>query len=381
MILFKTYRTPILPYLLGVLVTLTGIAPTFAQHNGSATQGITATFYNGGLFNYRYDMPRFSFPGLYGFSLGYYKDTPGTKAWHSRYGNPRLAAEMEGFTFGAPNELGNIISTTGLVSFRLLQNQYFCLSANIGTGLVYSHKRFDPDRNPRNEAISTRISYVLRAGAEVSTHLNQNFVLGWRLGFRHYSNGSMRMPNNGLNFLVTGLNLKYQLSANPLPKKVATTPDSINRKAWHIHALIAIAAKESAVESQQLPAFTTSLYLSKRTSFYNSVMVGFDGFKYAQATQEAYAIANKIDRGDRPLSGYQMAVTVGNLLHFGKLGLITQVGFYLYEPDQLYSSWYQRYGLRLMSNRGLFLQAAVKGYGLSSDLFEFGTGFRLSFKQ
>lgn len=108
--------------------------------------------------------------------------------------------------------------------------------------------------------------------------MTSTYFINFNAAFRHYCNGKLNLPNNGMNFPVFGVGIKFV----PRPKPIHFTPDSSRSYDRRIkfNAMSAIAWREVLQEDIKHRAFSASLYVSKQITKFNTVLLGIDGFYY-----------------------------------------------------------------------------------------------------
>lgn len=337
--------------------------------------------YYGGVFRYKPSMPVLEMTNLYGIELYANKITNGSKPWQQLFNYPQVGYAAAYYNYGKPKELGSVVSLATYLDFTIDPTKKTQWRINIGTGLVYSNRRFDELTNPDNKAISSRISYILRGTIHYEIQLSQSYYFNINAAFRHYSNGKLNMPNNGMNYPIVGVGVRYV----PHPEKLTyyKNPFPEFDRRTHFNVMFSTSWREVLQEDTKHKAYSISAYLSKRVSKFNSLLLGLDGFSYEK---ESVIYANSVwhlkngtpEDNTADNDGRQAAITVGTELHMDKLSVIVQGGFYVYKPQEYYeSTWYQRYGLKYYAHKNIFTQFTLKAHSRTADLIEFGAGVQL----
>lgn len=352
----------------------------FAQDKPSWSYGVNP--YYGGVFRYKEDMPQLQMSGLHGLELYAVKMTNGKRQWEKMYNYPHIGIAASYFNYSVPKELGEAFTFTSYLDVTTNNRKRHQWRLNIGTGFVYSTKRYEEQTNPNNKAISSKISYVLRGTIHHEVKLSEQYYFNVNFAFRHFSNGKLNIPNNGMNFPIVGVGLRYV----PNPTKISFIKDTLRAidKKIHFNLMGSASWREVLREDYKQKAYSMSFYLSRQLTRYNTLLIGVDGFLYdkesvRKAAQVYYFLEDNpqkdIDIND---DGRQMAVTVGTELLFGKLAVILQGGIYVYKPQVYYeSTWYQRYGFKYKIAHHFFPQVTLKSHSRTADMVEFGLGISL----
>lgn len=360
------------------IVTLFFTQNLIAQQNPSWSFG--ANPYYGGVLRYKEDMPKLQMSNLHGIELYAAKITNGNHRWEKLFNYPHVGFAASYFNYGLPKELGSVYTLTSYLDVTANNHRRNQWRLNIGTGFVYSTRTYEAVENPDNKAISSKISYVIRGTIHHEIKLSDQYYFNLNLAFRHYSNGKLNMPNNGMNFPVAGIGLRYV----PNPQKINFERDTVKTidKKWHINLMGATAWREVLSEDTKHKAYSSSLYVSRQITRYNTILLGVDGFLYAsESVKKARAVYNEkqgIIQSSLDDDGRQLALTVGSELLLGKMMVILQGGFYVYKPQDYYeSSWYQRYGFKYMLTPNVFPQVTLKAHSRTADMVEFGLGLSI----
>lgn len=70
------------------------------------------------------------------------------------------------------------------------------------------NKQYDPETNPNNKAISTKINWSFRSFLYYRLLTENSFNLRLGLGYIHHSNGHTKLPNQGLNSIAGSISVQ-----------------------------------------------------------------------------------------------------------------------------------------------------------------------------
>ncbi|MGK7391958.1 MAG: acyloxyacyl hydrolase [Candidatus Cyclobacteriaceae bacterium M2_1C_046] len=337
----------------------------------SYTYGITP--YYGAVLRYKPEMPAVKFSNLYGAEAYILKQTDGTRYWEERYNYPKLGLAVSYFNYGEPAELGEVVSLTGFIDIGLKSYKRSELRFSLGTGLVYSSVIYDSEFNPDNKAVGAKISYVLRGNLYYTYHLNELWDVNFNFTFRHYSNGRMNMPNNGMNFPAVGIGASY--SPDQTEYKTPEKEQYSKGIRWSLFG--SAAWREVYYDDYKHKAYSASFVISKRITWYNSLLIGLDGFYYTPESVRRHFTPRGVNLEIDEIDGRQVGITFGNEIYFGKLAFLIQGGIYIYDPHKIWKSWYQRYALKYYVHENGFIQIGLKSHTRTANMVEWGLGVRL----
>ena len=156
-------------------------------------------------------------------SLGRYH-TNNPQQWAQRLKGPKTGFSIGVTDFGNLDSLGIALTVLPFIEFNAFGSKRFkVLSA---MGVSYFTKKFDPETNPLNRAVTTHITWAFRM------YLYYQFLesqkVDWRvgLGYSHHSNGHTRLLNIGYNSFLVSLSADIK---NPL-QQASFTDASITPK-------------------------------------------------------------------------------------------------------------------------------------------------------
>jgi hypothetical protein len=241
-----------------------------------------------------------------------------------------------------------------------------------GIGLVYSTRKFDEETNPYNKAISTDIAYVLQGSLRYDINISQHWIISPTFSFRHFSSATLGIPNNGMNFPLIGVGIGYQPGYYIQPLK----KDSIFAIDKRIHFTLSsgLAIKKVLRVDDRHKIFCVSFYADRQITKYNSLVVGFDAFYNNSLYSEHLKHARPVD--ESTIDHRQFALTVGQELFIGKIGVLTLGGIFLYQPHKFGGSFYQKYGIKYYITKDVFLGSILKVYTGTADYMEWAAGVK-----
>lgn len=333
-----------------------------------------ANGYYGAILRYRSGISVLNFTHAHAVEIFANIQTKGRKEWQRRYNHPQIGFALSYYNYGVPHELGEAYSITSYYDNYLLKGRKNNVRFSLGTGFVYSTRRYEPITNEGNSAIGSKISFALRGNVRYEIALNPRLFLNFDLAFRHFSNGGLNKPNNGMNFPLIGTGIRYQ------PNSVApvTSPKSHESydKRIRFNLKIATARKEVLLIDEKHPIYSISMYASRKISHTNALLIGVDGI-WDSALRHEYINISLTPPPDEEIDPKRYGISVGHDLQMGKLSFLFQFGGYLYEPQGLFPDLYQRYGLKYNLTRFLSVNAMLMAHTGKADFVEFGLGVHL----
>lgn len=310
-----------------------------------------------------------------GILLSYNRKTFGEKEWQSRFGFPDWgfsAAYQDLKNF----HLGEAYSAYAHYNFHFFNRN---LQLRVGQGLAYMTKPFDVETNPQNNAFGTTITsstYLLANYRKENIYHGFGFHAGATI--IHYSNANVRAPNNSTNTWFFNAGINYTLNKDEKPefkiwkKRKYTEPIAIN-------AVARLGFNESDFRgSGQFPFYDFSIYADKRINVKSSLLAGSELFIAEFLKEFRDFMANSFpEQGITGDENFQrVGIFVGHELHLGKTSVMTQLGYYIYQPIFFESKFYNRIGLQRRFTDNIFASVTLKSHGAKAESVSLGVGYR-----
>jgi hypothetical protein len=311
-----------------------------------------------------------------GAVLSWNKLTNGDKFWQSRYNYPDYGLSFVHQDFGNPI-LGYNVSLNGHFNFYFLKRR---LMLRLGSGIGYMSNPFDKETNPKNIAISTRLTsstlVMLNYKAENILFNKIGFQAG--LMFTHHSIGNIKSPNMGINTLAINMGLIYDFSKKEREFKPLADETAFSKKIQYNIVLRSGANQSDRVGTKRYPFLVFSGYAERKIAHTNSLQAGTDIF-LSYFLKEYLRYESILDRGqtDPNADFKRVGIFVGHELFINKFSFLTQVGYYLYYPNDFGERYYIRAGFKYYISKNIFGVASIKSHGADAEAFEFGIGYKI----
>jgi hypothetical protein len=315
-----------------------------------------------------------------GFQLDMYEQVNGTKDWHKTYGLPRVGLSLQTIFMNKPDTFGTSFSLLPSFQLRVFKFKNSEISGKLELGGAYVTKTFKYASNFENRAISSPINFAVGIAAVYNKKISKHLDLNVALGYFHISNGSLMIPNGGMNIytLKTGMNYFF----NETPYSLRTKPDfSLANKSIYYTAYLAGAYREQGTFAyrKKFPAFTIHQAIMKPINKILNVGIGFDMFY--DASQVLYDDTLKLVSQVKESQKLLAAFGICGELNFGKLAFPLEFYKYIYDLDVVKRPVYLRFGLTYYPYKGMYVGCYFKGSNnkynsFGSDFMEFVLGWR-----
>ena len=311
-------------------------------------------------------------------SIGWNKKAKTNSVWRERYNYPDSGLFLIYQNFNNKN-LGSSTAlnytTTFYLRDRNVQNQF---TIQLGFGFGYITHPFDFDANMSNVSTSTHVV--------TSQHLKLNYsrprILGkfglqGGLSFTHFSNGSFKKPNLGINSIFFNIGLNYHNAESmPLYKKSAEKEEFL-KQPIHFSMSLNAGIHETKPGMGTKAVYFANGYVHKRVARKSNLQVGVD-FYNSQSAKDNARYRSIIEGKTEPKDHKQIGVFVGHELFFNKLSLETQVGYYIYRPLVFHPRIYQKTSFKyFFNNRKSALGINLKFHNFEAEFISLGLHHQL----
>jgi len=325
----------------------------------------------------------------FNFRIGFQSD--GTKQkWDQLYGFPVYglgfySAYFDGGELGTPQALYIFMRSPVIRGKKLSWNW------ELSAGVSYGFEKYDPTVNPDQQIIGSSVNVYFNAGTGLSYLIGKRWDITLDMDMTHFSNGSTRTPNIGVNLM--GLAIGGRYSFNPVrnyTKKVADGYRPQTRAVFerrempkyprHLELILfgSIGGKTTTTQIYDGPTYfisSVSVDLAWAYHHVGKVGIGFDGF-YESALRDYPVKIEDATFADLSYAGIHIA----HYLKMYRLTLITQLGYNLSPHVDHKGNTYIQVGGSYDITENYFVRAALKTRnGAVADFIEWGMGYRIPF--
>ncbi len=297
--------------------------------------------------------------------------TYGKKSWQQFNGYPEIGIA---FLYGNPGSLtyvGHIGSAFGFASFPLMRSKIIKADFRMGFGAGWVEKPFDPRNNYKNLLIGSRLNACINFLLSTQLQVTRQIALDAGFSFTHLSNGSVKVPNYGLNIPGISLGLKYIFNPDLKFEKKKAPP---LQKKWGYYLFSFAAAKESyplesAVYLVNVLNFEMLKDFSHTARFGGGVNFTYDR---AASNEIPYSATYEFDKSKFKL---QASIYAAYEYVMGNLSVPVQLGVYLYN-NYAVQALYQNIGIRYRFAPHWIAGVELKAHLGNGDFIQWGIGYK-----
>lgn len=265
-----------------------------------------------------------------------HRDNP--QQWAQRLNKPRTGLSLGLTNFGNLDSLGLAFTVLPYIEFNLFKNKR--LKSLVGFGGSYFTEQFDPMTNPKNQAVTTDLTWAFRAHFYYQVLKTNNTVWNLGFGYSHHSNGHTRLLNQGYNSFVAGLSVElrrpefFNTPAIAPVEYQKTTQNYISLRYGHGFNVLALAIND------QRPVYSLAAEFGRVYNNTFKLGIGFayrlygHYYDYIKNDESLVQDGREFDffKEDPWRYGTNFAITVNGEFLLNHIGLDLQLGFNLHKP-------------------------------------------------
>jgi len=293
-----------------------------------------------------------------------------TSTWASLYNRPEIGCGLMFMNLGQPELTGNIFAIMPSITTTIGHLGKTDIRFKAGSGLGYLTKKFDAYTNRRNQAIGSHLNGAMQLFILLERLPSSGGAFNGGIGITHFSNGSFRVPNLGVN--MPSLFFGYSLAS--VNRRSIHTVDTFEFRKWQTS--FAYAFKERTLTRPKgFHIFNAEVVHLTRRSMKADWRQGMD--IYTDKTHHYLDYPGESLKGLNPLEMTEVGIFVGHQWLLSKVHFKADVGIYLYKPSQNKFITYQRMGFNYHFHRHFYATANLKTHFGIADHFTWGIGYRL----
>lgn len=309
-----------------------------------------------------------------GFKITFNKQTRGEEKWHQFYNFPQIGASFIYLDY-KNHDLGETLAIIPHYNFFITKNKASRsqFMYKIGLGLGYHTNKYDHVENNKNNVLST--DFTLGVNFEIGYRLllSEQFQLKSSIALAHFSTGSLKQPNSGINVISTNFGVGY------LIKKGTYTYHDLNEAPdkhdiSYVAKLAGGAHEVTTIGAGIYPFFVLSGFVERKMSRKSILGIGIEWF-YSDALRRDVKYDWRLEGKDKP-DFNRIGITLSHELLVSKLSIIAQAGYYVYDPYGAFTPHYFRVGLRRYFNNSWFSSIAVKSHNARAEAIELAVGYK-----
>jgi len=299
----------------------------------------------------------------------------GSRAWHHVFNYPETGFSLSYFDLGNQNYLGRFFSVSRFVDFNLYETERFDLDFRSSLGISIVTKYFHPSENYKNTFFSKPLNFffAFNMSSDYKIFKEKDLYLTSGLTLMHASNGTTKLPNNG----ISSFNLFLGFSKKDLTKPEFNAENrEIKSKKIKIDILPTIGLKEHWLwggdKYLALSLSTDILYtLNKKQLLGLGIGVFYD------ETLKQYSNHN-VEPVEMDVEATAGSIQLTHHLNLYPFFIVFKKGFLLVNSENFPYKGYNLLGLRYFIIPKMYISMYHKSHKLFiGDNMQWGLGFEL----
>jgi hypothetical protein len=193
------------------------------------------------------------------------------------------------------------------------------------------------------------------------------------LGLKHFSNGSTKKPNSGINLIPINLGLHYKLGeVKPIPSEKPFFEKNMRQAYWNFLIYSGLKSYEIGEPEFFRGGLGTSYLITSGYKYRYGLGIDFFWAQGAGIRHPDLDLTFKERTSLAVVGTWEWQLSDNLFIPIG-------IGAYLYrnEMNQEFTWYYERLGVRYRFDNQLFFGIQVKAHRVKADFFEFTLGYTL----
>lgn len=327
------------------------------------------------------------------YSFEFLKQTNGDKDWESLYNHPQVGVGFIAFDFLQNKQMGSPFAIYGIYNAKIKQWGSLKWYHNINLGISFNSNPFDLDKGYYNTSVGSKTNMFIGLGTGLYYGIGKHFDLGLNLKFNHLSNGSLKIPNKGLNSVTPQLSLVYYPERVSLKKADTIT---ISKEKYNTLEFSVFAGRKDAFykgenrdDIKLYEGFDYSIYGAeafylRQYSAKSAYGIGIGVTKDEEYNHTMY-VSDSILYQKKRFSREQLLFSVipTYRLMMGNLYVNVGAGYYAFKKTTKYdkTAFFQRISLQYQVTDRLFASFGINAYDFHvANYLEWKLGYTFSKK-
>lgn len=328
-----------------------------------------------------------------GYNVQFLKQTDGSRDWEKRFNYPQIGFGFFALDFLKGKDMGSPYGFYGIYNGKFKQWNRLKWMHSINFGMSFNSNYFDFDNQYYNISVGSKTNMYISLGTGLYYELGEHFDLGLNVKFNHLSNGSMKIPNKGLNMASGQLSLVYYPErVKPVVDTVYTPTEKHNTLEFSVFGgrKDTFYQGENRVDLPYYEGYNQDVYgadllymhqYSNKSAIGLGVGVNYDG----EYNHQGYVVDSTLYQKKR-FSHDRLLVSIVPTyrLIIGKLYVNIGAGVYPFKKTRKYDNdiVFQRIGLQYQITDRLFASFGIRASNFHiADYLEWRLGYTISKKK
>jgi len=321
-------------------------------------------------------------PEMWALTTGYFptyeislvKQTTGRKC-SSYYRNyPMIGLSYWYSELSGSEYLGQVNAVIPFIDLPLVKKEKTVLDFKIGLGVGHLSKKFDRLYNYQNQAIGSYVNAAVNFQLRLRLQMSRRTFFNAGISFLHLSNGTIKTPNYGLNIPNVFAGLTVKLNKKPVNYQV---PEVLikNKGKINFRLMGSMATKQENKQwDEDYLVYMVNALISGYYNNSNRILFGIDGI-YDESSRALVELEG--DTLTRISEYSKYGLSIGHEWVFSRIAFNFCMGYYLYNPDETNTEFYDKMGLNFFITRNILIGLTLEAHYARADFLSVGLGINL----
>ena len=315
------------------------------------------------------------------FEVSIQQITYGKHRWERAYNYPLIGLTFMYSGMGNSPSLGKTYALMPFINFPLYKYRDLMIGFRLALGLGYITKPFDRLTNYKNLAIGSNLNAAVNLMLEARYRINYYLTLSAGISLQHFSNGSLKLPNYGLNapLVSVGAALRpFKENKNIDDRFYAPTDpfEAVVRRTMEFNIGGLVGYKNmQAVFGQNFIVYhlfeNTFFQISKKSK------VGF-GVDFSYDPSQLKILEKNGTPVDNNLKIIRPGINGAYQLIMSRIGFIFNMGCYLAGAEKSNGPLYEKFTFQYNFSKNLFAAVMLKVHWGRADYIGWGLGYKFN---
>jgi hypothetical protein len=276
----------------------------------------------------------------------------------------------------------------GAMSFPLKRWGSMAFNFDVGLGLAFNWRSYLEDKY--NLAMGASESIIFSTALSLEKRFKNGLRFNVGTGFVHFSNGSLKVPNLGINIFSPRIGLGYNFNSSEQKFNYQAVPEYQKQSEYYFSAFIgwrnilyigsdvdSVTMRKGVYYSCYGISASYNIQISHKSKFGIGLMTDYLGYVNSSITAEnGKLIAHPASIGN----GLEFSIFPSYELVMNRASLVLQPGFYLYRTKypERNPFIYQRIGIKYCLTDNVSLALNMRAHDFSiADFIEWTVGYRI----
>ncbi len=331
---------------------------------------------------------------FHSFTAQYGIQSDGKKLWQQLYGYPVWGFGAYSACFPGDHELGHPLAVYAYINAPFKRWKKWSINYEVDFGISFNWKRHDLRENGYYYPIGSFATVFFDFGINSVVQLSKRLNLYFGLNFTHFSNGSVKLPNLGVNMLAPRVGVNYLFNdrqayisrAKPTYEKEWEWLITLSPSLKQVGFTYVDNNSDTVATAFNYGVYTVSTGVNRQVSYKIKIGGGLD-LSYNGAYGADTTMKNGKPEKATAIFGDKFLIGVfpSFELVINQISILAQPGFYIYLPETEsmdVPTTYQRVGIKYYFPGNIVAGVNVRAYNFSqADFIEFNVGYTLKWKK